>query len=326
MYGGYQKYRISSAPPMACSLSYNEDVAHALSNPGTQQTASNLTLRFEAPVLLRLWHLTSLDAPTVAVVWTLGFAWAAGVRLPAWVPILVALATWAVYIGDRLLDVRTARRTGKMQQLRARHFFHHRHRAALGAAALGAACAAAAIILRLMPVEARERNSVLALAAMTYFSGVHFSREVPQLPSLLRSPIRIKEFIVGLLFTAGCVLPIFGRASSRFGLGYLPMWAAATYFAALAALNCCAIERWERPGPAVRISGTAGALALAGLPLAALLLPFQSRVAILIALGAASAVLLALLDRMRGRLTPLTLRAAADLVLLTPLLILAVEL
>jgi hypothetical protein len=104
------------------------------------------------------------------------------------------------------------------------------------------------------------------------------------------------------------------------------MWAAATYFAALAALNCCAIERWERPGPAVRISGTAGALALAGLPLAALLLPFQSRVAILIALGAASAVLLALLDRMRGRLTPLTLRAAADLVLLTPLLILAVEL
>jgi hypothetical protein len=33
--------------------------------------------------------------------------------------------------------------------------------------------------------------------------------------------------------------------------------------------------------------------------------------------------LLVLLDRLRGRLTPLALRAAADLVLLTPLLLLA---
>jgi len=55
-----------------------------------------------APVPLRLWHLASLDAPTVAVVWTLGFAWAASVRLPPWIPVLLALATWAVYVADRL--------------------------------------------------------------------------------------------------------------------------------------------------------------------------------------------------------------------------------
>jgi hypothetical protein len=41
----------------------------------------------------------------------------------------------------------------------------------------------------------------------------------------------------------------------------------------------------------------------------------------LVAAGAASALLLALLDRLRRRLTPLALRAAADLVLLTPVLI-----
>jgi hypothetical protein len=48
----------------------------------------------EAPNLLRLWHLSSLDAPTVAAVWSLGFAKAAGVRLPEWGPVLLILVTW----------------------------------------------------------------------------------------------------------------------------------------------------------------------------------------------------------------------------------------
>ena len=38
--------------------------------------------------------------------------------------------------------------------------------------------------------------------------------------------------------------------------------------------------------------------------------------------GVASSLLLALLDRVRNRLTPLALRCAADLVLLTPLILL----
>lgn len=65
---------------------------------------------FDAWAPVKLWHLSSLDAPTVAVVWSLGFGWAAGVRLPFWVPVLIALGTWAVYIGDRLLDARSALR------------------------------------------------------------------------------------------------------------------------------------------------------------------------------------------------------------------------
>jgi hypothetical protein len=44
--------------------------------------------------------------------------------------------------------------------------------------------------------------------------------------------------------------------------------------------------------------------------------------AALIACGAASALLLGLLDRLRPHLTPLTLRALADLVLLAPLALL----
>ena len=34
----------------------------------------------DAPNPLRLWHLLSLDAPTVAAAWSLGFAKAAGVQ------------------------------------------------------------------------------------------------------------------------------------------------------------------------------------------------------------------------------------------------------
>jgi hypothetical protein len=267
-----------------------------------------------------LWHLASLDAPTVAVAWSLGFAWAAGVRLPFWVPVLLALGTWAVYIGDRLLDARTALRSGNLHRLRERHFFHWRHRRILAPLACVAAGIAAAIIFGLMPVAAREHNSVLGVAALAYFSGVHASQNSS-------SPARTgfsKELLVGILFTAGCALPALSRLSAiTFGRPLWSILAACFFFAALAWMNCSAIERWEsakRPGHIV-IGGRI--LALAGLALAILLFPIQPRLAALLAAGSTSALLLALLDRLRSRLTPLALRAAADLVLLTPLFLLA---
>jgi hypothetical protein len=48
----------------------------------------------------------------------------------------------------------------------------------------------------------------------------------------------------------------------------------------------------------------------------------QPRFAVLVLAGAAGALLLTLLDRFRGRLTPIALRASADLALLTPLALL----
>ena len=62
------------------------------------------------------------------VVWSLAFASVAKIYLPVWVPVLLALATWSIYIGDRLLDARRALRTGALHSLRERHFFHWRHR------------------------------------------------------------------------------------------------------------------------------------------------------------------------------------------------------
>jgi hypothetical protein len=277
---------------------------------------------FHAPAPLRLWHLASLDAPTVAVAWSLGFAWTAGVRLPAWVPVLLALVTWSVYIGDRLLDARSALRSGRLHRLRERHFFHWRHRRILAPLAVVAASTAAAIIFALMPLTTREHNSVLAVAALAYFSGVHSRKKAPT----WLAPLLSKEFLVGVLFTAGCALPVLSRFRQSPALGstiehfLVPV----VFFAALAWLNCRAIERWESGNPSTspsRILASAMLLGFTGLLLAAFLVPAQPRSASLLAMGAAAALLLAPLDFLRDRLTPLTLRAGADLVLLTPLLL-----
>lgn len=286
---------------------------------GTSRT-NIATRQIGAPQLLRLWHLASLDAPTVAVAWSLGFAWAAGVRLPLWVPVLLALGVWAVYIGDRLLDARTAMRSGNLHRLRERHFFHWRHRRILLPIALVAAGAAAVIIFDLMPANFREHNSVLAVAALAYFSGVHASRRAFAWGRSIFS----KELLVGVLFTAGCVLPALSRLVAPTSGGSVgSLLAACTFFALLAWLNCSAIESWESARISSGIALPGNLLALAGLPLAFFLYPARPRVAALLLAGSASALSLVQLDRLRGRLTPLALRAAADLVLLTPLLLLA---
>jgi hypothetical protein len=235
--------------------------------------------------------------------------------------VLLALTAWAVYIGDRLLDSFAALRTGQLDPLRERHYFHYRHRRILGVMALAAACAAAWIVFRLMPVGARERNTLLAVAALAYFSGVHLQCKLPQSLLRLLTPLRSKEFFVGLLFTTGCALPAFTRAPA---VPIWPLWAAAVYFAAMAWLNCHAIERWELAGQlrfGTTIYRPATLLGLAGLFTGAALCAVEPRAAALLLAGAASALLLALLDRYLGQLTPLGLRVAADLVLLSPLLI-----
>jgi hypothetical protein len=163
-----------------------------------------------------------------------------------------------------------------------------------------------------MTTGARERNSLLALAGMVYFTCVH-----------LRSKLHLflpKELLVGVLFSLGCALPTFGRGAD-ISAAFIAIF---VFFSGLACLNCYAIEIWESVGQtwfSRRIFSTPCALALAGLFVASVLHAAQNRSAELIAAGAASALLLAWLDRIRSRLTPLALRMAADLVLLTPLVV-----
>jgi hypothetical protein len=265
--------------------------------------------------LLALWHLASLDAPTVAVTWALCFAWAAGVRLAAWVPPLLALTVWTVYVFDRLLDARAALRASQAGRLRERHFFHWRHRRVLLPLGVIAGCAAGVLIVAFMPMAARERGSVLAAASFAYFARVHAGhRPRPFLSNLLT-----KELLVGVLFTAGCALPVFGAVRAAHA-SLWPVVYVAAFFWPLAWLNCHAIDRWESKAKrrnGISVAGCACLLAACGL-LTAMTVWAHPRVAALLAAGTVSALLLALLDRRRDKLSPVTLRASADLVLLAP--------
>jgi len=179
--------------------------------------------------------------------------------------------------------------------------------------AAGFSCLAAWIVVRYMPLASRERNSLLALAAFAYFARVHsVSNRAPFLSRILS-----KELLVGLIFTAGCALPTWARAP------FWPTLCPVGFFALLAWLNCYAIDRWENPAltHSARIAHMASLLALAGAALAALVAAFRPRSGELLLAGAMSALLLGVLDQMRNRLGAVTLRAAADLVLLTPALL-----
>jgi hypothetical protein len=266
--------------------------------------------------------LSSLDAPTVAVVWTLAFAWAAKVTLPIWVPLFLGLAAWAVYIADRVLDARAALRATDLKRLAARHYFHYRHRAVLVPLAATAACAAGCIVFTLMPVVARERNSMLAVAALAYFTRVHSAGALsaPGSPSVFR--LVRKELLVGLIFTAACALPAISRVGA--GLTLSALCGAAVLFAMLAWLNCHAIDCWERKerGAHSEVFWKACLLGTACMVTAGGVAFMQPRIAALLLAGGASCLLLGLLDRLRDRLTPIALRAGADLVLLAPLALL----
>lgn len=263
---------------------------------------------------------------------------------------VLALTVWCAYVCDRVLDARVldarggAASSSRLAQLalRERHFFHWRHRRWMTPLAAAAAIAAATFALALMPSFVRNRGAVLAGATLVYLSGIHALPPRRRGRCLLPSPVR-KELLVGVLFTAGCVLPAWaGLDHSRTTeISNQWFWIPAVYFAGLAWLNCWCIARWESPGKTgtvrarhsrrtERFFGRAeqGAnadvplmFAFAGLLLGAAASASQPRAAALILAGAASALLLALLDRARLRLAPLALRAAADFVLLTPLLL-----
>jgi hypothetical protein len=286
---------------------------------------------WDAPAPLRFWHLASLDAPTVAIAWSLAFAWTAQIHLPPWIPVLLALGTWTAYISDRLLDARAGLRSGSFRSLRERHFFHWRHRRIFLVLSAAAACAAIAIIFGLMSAPIRTRNSVLAVAALAYFSSVHSLRQPYR---HLRTPIsralhsrapHFKELLVGMLFTAGCALPTLSRMNGIVHPNSFqwPILAAFALFAALAWLNCHAIERWESNPTPSSIPAVAIFLGSIAALLANFLVFAEPRVAALLAACTFSALFIATLDYFRNRLTPLALRAAADLVLLTPLILLA---
>ncbi len=273
---------------------------------------TTLTISTTRLAPLTVWHLLSLDAPTVATLWTVFAARALHQPLLPTLPTAMFLAVWLLYAADRLLDTRTtwvpqvpARshradpgvpnllRRSPSSDLQPRHHFHRTHRTAILFAIL-LATLALAILVPTLPRNLLRAYFLLAGLLAAWFSFIHLT------------PLRLpKEFAPGPFFAAAIFLP--------FHPGLLPP----ILFAALCTLNCLYIHAWEHPDtihPTTRRLLNLLALALA-------LLPLIQFTPITIAITFAALALL-ILHLSRHRLAPTTLRAAADLALLTPLLVL----
>lgn len=284
-------------------------------------TTTQIAAPARAASPLALWHLLSLDAPTVAVLWTWLIARSAGIRLPIASPLAMALAVWIVYAADRLLDASHAGHIGDSSELEARHRFHHRHRRAFSICIASASIAIGSMLPLLDPAALRLYLFEGALL-IGWFVLLHATHSAHRLP---------KEIAVGIFFSAAVFIPTVARnPASRMELA-----PAAILLAALCALNCLFIYAWEHdeftapytsapPHPTTRfaldhLSPLAIALASSGLALA-----FFAHGAVRPIAGACvlSAVFLLALDHYRNTISRIHLRASADLALMTPLLFL----
>lgn len=253
--------------------------------------------------MLQRWHLLSLDAPSVAALWTCFLAFEVSQKQTCAVPIALALAVWLLYVGDRVYDAVR----GEARQERHRFLFQHRH--LLYAAALVVAAALAGLMVWLPP-HLRTAWLLLALPLGLYVTAVHLLQ--------LRVP---KEPLVGIFFGVATTLPLIESLAAR--RGELALIAVA--FGFICWLNCAAIARWEHTLSEAdactqwlgrQFPSVGPALVLLCTPL--LLLPHAVGIGLSLM---TSAVCLSAVDRLRSRFDNTTLRALADAALLTPLVV-----
>lgn len=285
--------------------------------------------------VLRIWHLLSLDAPTLAIVWCLAFAWAAGVPLSPFVLLLLGLATWVAYVGDRVLDARPGR---DPTLLRDRHRFYGelwRARRPWLLGSLAAAAAACGVCCLLLPLALVGGYALVTAVSLAYFGVVHGRS------AALRRALP-KEAVVGSVFAFAASLPVLvDHAQARAAGPFLPvsLAVAIVLLALLAWLNCVCIERWETApaqlhaaDPSTRVAARHAPALLATGAFAAIVATLGARglgssptLARLAPLLAASFLVLWLLDRRRAQLSPAALRISADLALLTPIVALVLH-
>ncbi|MHB1856571.1 MAG: hypothetical protein ACYCPM_03975 [Acidobacteriaceae bacterium] len=277
------------------------------------------------------WHLLSLDAPTVAVVWCWFFAAAFGVSLPSTALITLALGTWFVYVADRLLD---GWRSTDMTTLRDRHWFYLRHRKPFVIAWIVAAIPLAYLIFFRVQPAVRTDDIVLCMIGTAYFLLIH-NRPAKHHFS--------KEFFVGFLFSLATAVPTWTRLRED----RVALMAAVVTFGAACWLNCVAIQVWEDaeamreglhtifsegpPNPAeIRPRGlteflgnhlAAFAMAVGVLAFSLGCIPAARTAWPLFAAVALSSILFLALIRKTERFSALSLRILADGALLTPLIL-----
>ena len=251
-------------------------------------------------------HFLSLDAPVVALVWQAWWARAAGVALLPAHRAALGFAVWAIYLADRLADVRGPERPDTAT---ARHRFSRRWRGALGFL-LAVALGGLAGVTLLGSLPSADLRAGLGLAAVVggYFAWVHLVRAV--------SGGWWKEAWVGAAFAVGTAVFLRDRLT-------MGGWIAVGLFGAVCFGNCALITRWEtaaagespRAGAFLRPACGGIALLAAGLALVG-----PGVMVVPVAPVAFAAAGLRLLDGPVARgWSPEARRVLADAVLLTPL-------
>ena len=296
---------------------------------------------------LALWHLLSLDAPTVAALWTLFIARCSHLTLPRTALAAMFVAVWMIYAADRLLDARLLD-TGLPESrtsppgLEARHRFHHRHRTAFLTVILLGSLALATLLQRIDP-RALHLYVLLATLLAAWMILIHIRPEPNG--TTRRLP---KELAVGIFFPAAIFIPTLARTTPTPTAVHLLGWTAnwlrpnllpsAILFACVCTLNCLCLYAWEHPTKPLQDHPTppqqahwTTRWATAHLTQLALSLLAASTIATMslsppialpaLACSLSTAALFAL-NLYRRHLSPIHLRAAADLVLLTPILLL----
>ena len=287
-----------------------------------------------------LWHLLSLDAPSVAALWTVFAGWCAGVHLRAIDPAAMFLAVWMLYAADRLLDARplvaieaTPAGANAVAELEERHRFHHRYRHWF-LPCLVTGTVPLAYLLHHMAAPVLHLYALLAALLAGWLLLVH--AQAAPFTTARRLP---KEFAVGLFFPAAVFIPSVARAPAL-RPALLP---GALLFAGVCICNCLFLYAWEHPRDRSRAHATtrfalrrllpltsvliavAGAVALLAIAAPRQTLPAGAEIAHPVAFAlapAASGAILLALHALRHRIPPLRLRALADVALLTPVLLL----
>lgn len=233
----------------------------------------------------------------MALVWQSFTAHSFGLPLRPVAQAVLFLTVWAIYLGDRLLDVRLPQTAPESP----RHRFYRRHRLGATILLVVAILTDSALCLFELRPDVRHTGWLALAGVLVYLALVH----------LVRVRLFPKEFTAAVLFAAGTFAAPWALCPDPVHILLIP-WG---FFAVLCLGNLVAIERWEavtaaRPiaeFPRLWLPGVAvAALAFAGKPYY-----------LAVAASALALVGLCLAERWLSRDLR---RVLADTVLLTPLI------
>src|SRR5262245_38354338 len=267
----------------------------------------------------RYWQwptVLSLDAPVVTVVWQIFIAQSVGASLDGPRMFVLAASVWLAYAADRWLE---AQRLDVRDIRTPRHLFYYRHRVVT--ALIWIAVLAANLVVAFLQLTSREiRLGFLLLAAVLAYvlSHQYLHRKHPW-----RVP---KELCIAGLLTGGVAVFFVGAVPAA------QLVVPLTCFALLCFTNVALISMWERD---VDLAHDQTSLALRygtftpgirWLPwivvLIALALSFLPGARSVALCAAGSAGLLGIVDLLERRIGWPLARVLADVVLLTPLVLL----